>query len=100
MTYPAKHGMTSNRPRPEEVTDEMIDDQDKKLSEAIYSLGKSIARILDSHDALLAAAREAIEMADLHCTLLPDGTPNRTAECQHSYELMQAAIAKAEELKP
>jgi hypothetical protein len=52
-----------------------------------------IIAVVNSHTALLAAAKESIALADENCILLPDGTPNRTAECQQCYDRTASAIA-------
>jgi hypothetical protein len=52
--------------RPEEITDEMIDAQYERLGDALVSLGNGIDRLRASHDALLAAAKEALQLGAGH----------------------------------
>ena len=66
------------------------------ISRGVYSKVLDVAAVHVAHTKLLLEAlHEAVALADRNVSLLDDGIPNRTSECQKCYDKCVAAIAKA-----
>jgi hypothetical protein len=75
---------------PTATWEELIAAHDAKFYADLAKIGESIARLRESHDALLAAARRVVAIAiDMHSL-------RRFVDVDDAVKALEAAIAKAE----